>query len=122
MKPWLHGKNSVKRWGGKIQDYQKIHDWMDQTKAMVPSMKHRAILHNSFGIYLAEQVFGEGIENSDGKHVSVRDICEQHVIEDLGTIPTLQDYLQGMPLYDWLGGPKRKTTFIPFDKDEDFVD
>lgn len=116
MKPFLHGKVSVKKWGGKVEDYQKIHDWFDQTKAHLPDMRHRAILHSSFGIFLCEQVFGEGIVNSDGKHVSVRDIAEQHVIDDMGRIPTIQDYLQDMPFYDWLGGGTRVVkTQIDFD-------
>lgn len=57
MKPYLHGAVSVKKWGGKEEDYQKIHDWFDQTKAHFPDMRHRAILHSSFGIFLCEQVF-----------------------------------------------------------------
>jgi hypothetical protein len=115
VKPFLHGKVSVKKFGGIESDYQKIHDWFDQTKAHFPDMRHRAILHNSFGIYLCEQQFGEGIINSDGKHVSVRDIAEQHVIDDMGRIPTVQDYLQGMEFYNWLGGPKRVKSKIDFD-------
>ncbi len=115
MKPFLHGKVSVKKWGGQPEDYQKIHDFLDQTKAHFPDMRHRAILHNSFGIYLCEQMFGINIKNSDGREVSVRDIAEQHVIDDMGRIPTLQDYLQEMPFYPWLGGPKRTKKVIDFD-------
>ncbi len=47
MKPYEHAMVSVKRWGGVPTDYQKIHDWFDQTKAHVPDMRHRAILHAS---------------------------------------------------------------------------
>jgi len=112
MKPYLHGQVSVRKFGGKAEDYQKIHDWFDQTKAMVPDMRHRAILHSAFGIFLAEQMFGTNIINSDGKVVSVRDIGEQHVIDDMGRIPTVQDYLEGMPMYSWLGGLKVKKTMI----------
>jgi len=107
MKPFLHGKVSVKKFGGKEEDYQAIHDWFDQTKAHFPDMRHRAILHSSFGIYLCEQQFGTNITNSDGKIVSVRDIGEQHVIDDMGRIPTIQDYLNEMPFYNWLGGSKK---------------
>lgn len=121
-KPYIHGKNSVKRWGGKIDDYQAIHDFLDSSKAHVADMRHRAILHSSFGIYIAEKVFGEGVTTSDGLHVSVRDVCEQHIIEDLGRIPSVQEYLEGMPKYEWLGGVKRKASFIPFDVDCDLID
>lgn len=108
MKPYLHAKNSVKAFGGKIEDYLPIHDFLDSSKAHFPDMRHRALLHSSFGIYLCEQVFGHTVTNSDRRIVQVRDIAEKHVIEDMGRIPTVQDYLEDMPMYDWLGGPKRK--------------
>lgn len=104
MKPYLHGKSSAHKFGGLPEDYQEIHDFIDSTKAHHADMRHRAILHNSYGIYLAERIFGINITNSDGKLVSVRDICERHIIEDMGRIPSITDYLQGMPFYRWLGG------------------
>lgn len=107
MKPFEHAKLAAKKWGGTTEDYQEIEDWFDQSKAHFPDMRHRALLHSSFGIYLAEQVFGTTITISTGREVSVRDIGEQHVIEDMGRIPTVQDYLEGLPFYEWLGGPKR---------------
>lgn len=45
------------------------------------------ILHNALGIFICEQVFGTYFTNSDGKIVQVRDVAEQHVLDDLGTIP-----------------------------------
>lgn len=115
MKPYLHAQVSVRKWGGKIEDYQAIHDFFDHSKAHVPDMRHRALLHSSFGIYIVERVFGTAITNSAGKVVQVRDIGEQHVIDDMGTIPTAQDYLEGMPMYNWLGGPKRARRVILVD-------
>jgi len=112
MKPYLHGLVSVKHFGGKPEDYQAIHDFLDSSKAAHPDMRHRAIFHHSFGIYVCERVFGINIKNSDGKLVSVRDIAERHIIDDMGRIPTIQDYLEEMPLYEWLGGPKKKTRVI----------
>lgn len=50
MKPYLHAKNSVKSFGGKLEDYLPIHDFLDESKAHFPDMRHRAMLHNSFGI------------------------------------------------------------------------
>lgn len=110
MKPFLHGRVSVKRWGGKPEDYQAIHDFLDESKAHFADMRHRALLHSSWGIYLCERVFGLNIKNSANRLVSVRDIAEQHVIDDMGRIPSVQDYLVGMPMYHWLGGPKRRPT------------
>lgn len=110
MKPYEHARSSVKRWGGKPEDYLAIHDFFDSTKAHFPDMRHRAMLHNSWGIFIIEKLFGTCLKNSDGHTVQVRDIAEHHVIEDMGRIPTIQDYLAGMPFYPWLGGPKRKRT------------
>jgi hypothetical protein len=114
VKPHLHAKNSVKKHGGTIEDYLPIHDFVDSSKIAVPDMRHRAMLHSAWGIYLVERVFGTLITNSDGKKVSTRDIAEEHVIDDLGFIPTMQDYLQHMTLEPWMGGRGRKR-FIKID-------
>jgi hypothetical protein len=115
VKPHLHSKNSVRHFGGKESDYQDIHDFIDSSKQCVPDMRHRAVLHSAFGIYIVERVFGVLITNSDGAKVSTRDVAEKHVLEDLGTIPTLQDYLSHMELAPWMGGAVRKKRFIPID-------
>lgn len=114
MKPWLHAKSSAKKFGGEPDDYIDIHDWFDSTKAAMADVRHRAVLHNAFGIYLAEQVFGHFITNSAGKEVSVRDVGEQHVLEDLGRIPSIQDWLVGLEIQGWMGPERdrRKTTTI----------
>lgn len=104
MKPYLHSLSSVHKFGGTPNDYQEIHDFLDSTKAHHADMRHRAILHNSYGIYLAERIFGINIMISTGKLVSVRDVAERHVIEDLGRIPSITDYLNWMEFPHWLGG------------------
>lgn len=132
MKPWIHAENSAKKFGGKPRDYIKIHDWMDQSKAHFPDMRHRALLHSSFGIYLCEQVFGTRIQikytpvggaGVGFKCVQVRDIAEHHVIEDMGFIPTVQDYLAELPFYSWLGGKTKKKRVMKLsDVELQFVD
>ena len=105
MKPYIHARNSVKRYGGVLEDYLPIHNWFDSTKAASADFYHRAILHNSFGIFLAEQLFGVVIRNSDGKNISVRDIAEDHVKEDCcGKIPTIDDWLKDLPQKAWMVG------------------
>ena len=49
-------------------------------------------------------IFGSFIINSDKKEVSVKDICEQHILEDFGMkfIPTPQDYIQEMEFKTWM--------------------
>ena len=114
MKPHVHAKNSVKNHGGIPEDYQPIHDFIDSSKVAVPDMRHRSMLHSAWGVYIVERVFGTLITNSDGKQVSTRGLAEEHVIEDLGFIPTMQDYLQHMTLELWMSG-KRTKRFIPID-------
>lgn len=103
MKPLIHAKISVNKFGGIIEDYIALHNWMDSTKAFIPDTRHRMVLHNAWGIYLGESLFGVAIKNSDGKDVCVRTILEQHVIDDLGYIPTLEECLKGLPLEQWMG-------------------
>lgn len=107
-KPYIHAQSSAKKYGGKPEEYEKIHEWFDQTKAFLPDQRHRAILHSSFGIFLCTQVFGNTMKNSDGMIVSIRDIGEQHVLEDFGGkfIPTAQDYLQEIEYKDWMQNGK----------------
>jgi hypothetical protein len=106
MKPFEHSLSSIKKFGGSVSDYLKIHDWFDQTKSHVGNNCHRAILHNSFGVFLAEQMFGHVITNSENKQVSVREIGEQHIFEDLGFIPTVSDYLENLQYQPWMSNEK----------------
>lgn len=112
MKPYSHAKSSAHKYGGEVEDYLKLHNWFDQTKAHVADMRHRAILHNAFGIFLLEQQFGVYFTNSAGKVVQVRDVGEQHVIEDLGRIPSLDECMKNMPMEAWFGGPVRHKKII----------
>jgi len=104
MKPFLHAKVSAKRWGGAPHDYLPIHDFIDQTKMAMPDIRHRAILHSAFGCYMVEQVFGHTMINSDGKEVSTRDVAEEHIIEDLGFIPSIERWLNKLPIEGWMSG------------------
>lgn len=115
MKPHIHAKNSVKKYGGKPEDYMPIHDAIDSSKSSHASVKHRAALHSAFGIYLIERIFGATFVNSDGKTVSVRDVAEDHVIEDLGKIPSLDEWLGEMVQKDWMTGAPKARRVIKID-------
>lgn len=108
MKPLIHAKISVKRHGGHVDDYIPIHNFIDSSKACMPDVRHRALLHSSFGCFLAEQIFGTYITNSDNKMVSVRDLAEEHIIEDLGFLPTVEKWLGTMPIELWMSGSVKK--------------
>lgn len=110
MKPLYHANVSVKKYGGTVEDYMPIHDFFDSSKACLPDVRHRSLLHSSFGIFLIERVFGSYITNSDGKRIPVRDIAEDHVIQDMGYIPTVEKWLKNMPIEDWMFGLEKVKT------------
>lgn len=104
MKPLIHAKISVKKYGGCVEDYIPLHDFFDDSKQCLPDIRHRALLHNSYGIFLLEKVFGTYITNSEGQQVSVRDVGEDHVIQDMGFIPTVEWWFKNMPIDDRMMG------------------
>lgn len=105
--PLVHAERAAKKWGGVADDYRAIHEWFDATRGHLSDVRHRLILHNSFGILLAEQVFGAAITNADGRRVFVRDIGTHHVLEDLGFVPTLSECLAETPCQPWMAGAHR---------------
>jgi len=102
MNPYHHAVNSAKKFGGIPEDYQPIHDWFDRSKAFYADYRHRALRHHAQGIFECEKQFGPVLINSHGKNVPTRFIGEQHVIEDLGHIPSLQDWLSNIQGQDWM--------------------
>jgi hypothetical protein len=86
--PYHHSVSSVKLWGGSVEDYQRIHDWFDESKKIIADFRHRALRHHAEGIFMAETVFGTTVTLSTGRIIPVRWIGEQHVREDLGFIPS----------------------------------
>lgn len=104
-KPVFHAQSSAKKFGGKWEDYIDIHNFMDSSKGAIADNRHRALTHNSWFLSVVlEEVFGVARFNSDGDQYSVRDIGEQHVLEDFGMrfIPTAQDYLEEINFKDWM--------------------
>jgi len=103
--PLYHAISSANKFGGSFNEYLPLHNWFDETKAHYPDMRHRALRHHAEGIFWCEEKFGTYITNSDGKMVPVRAIGEQHVIEDIGFIPTIKDYLDNMNQVGWMYKP-----------------
>ena len=98
MHPYHHACSSAKKHGGDPSNYLAIHSWFDETKALCGDARHRALRHHTAGIYWCEEKFGATIRNSDLKEIPVRIIAEQHVIEDMGFLPTAEWWLNQMPL------------------------
>jgi hypothetical protein len=78
---------------------------MDCSKKYFSDNRHRTLTHNMFFIFeVMLPIFGEYITNSDGKRVSVKDICEYHILEDYGKkfIPNVSDFLSEMSVTQWM--------------------
>ena len=103
--PLIHAESSVRKWKGCTDDYVAIHAKMDCSKKYFPDNRHRMLTHNMFFIFeVIIPIFGEYIVNSDGRSVSVKDICELHILEDyhMKYIPTPQDWLENLQLKSWM--------------------
>lgn len=120
-KPYIHALSSARKFGGKPEDYEPIHAFLDSSKSAIADNRHRALTHNSwFLATILERVkFANSgpetsdhrfptIINSDGKVVSVRDVGEQHCLEDFANrfIPTVQDFLTEMEYKKWMQNGK----------------
>lgn len=108
-KPYIHAVSSARRFGGVPDDYLPIHNLMDSSKGAIADNRHRVLTHTSWFLSeILERVFGSTITNSAGRVVSVRDVGEQHILEDFGGrfIPTPQDYIESMEFADWMQNGK----------------
>lgn len=109
---YVHAQASARHFGGVPEDYLAIHEWIDQFKSTFGDVRHRAMLHHAKGPWMAQEVFGRFIEVTlkDGKlkKVLVRDIAENHIVEDMGCIPSPGDWLECMNCVTWMGGKRNK--------------
>lgn len=49
-KPHIHAQSSVRKYGGKEEDYLAIHQHMDSTKGCIADNRHKVLTHNSWYI------------------------------------------------------------------------
>ncbi len=99
---YYHALSSVRKWGGAVDDYLPLHQWLDQSKAILADPRHRALRHHAEGIFMLESLFGATIVNADGRTVPVRLVGEQHVREDLGFIPSFADWARLIAPEAWM--------------------
>ena len=105
--PYHHSLSSVRKWGGQAEDYQRIHDWFDASKAILADFRHRSLRHHAEGIFMAETIFGQTVALSSGRIIPTRWIGEQHVREDLGFIPSFADWARAIRPEAWMGRAQR---------------
>ena len=108
--PFHHSQQSVRRYGGTVDDYIAIHEWFDESKAFIPLVVHRGLRHHAQGIFDCEARFGRTVVNSDGREIPVRFVGEQHVREDCGRIPCLSDWFREIPMRSWMAAGRLQDT------------
>lgn len=99
---WHHAVSSSKKWGGAPEEYVKIHQWFDESKYHLADFRHRMLRHHAEGIGMSLQVFGPVLNLSTGRVIPIRYIGEQHVMEDLGTIPSFVDWARAVRPAQWM--------------------
>ena len=96
MNAMIHSDLSVKRRSGKISDFYHLHDFMDCSKEVEATNKHRFLTHTMFFVKEAMiPIYGNTIHTSDNKRVNMKDMLEQdHIVADYAGkfIPTLTDF------------------------------
>jgi hypothetical protein len=101
MKPLQHARITAHRYGGEWRDWIAIHDWIDRSKMIFPSMQHRMFLHSDFGEWLAVKNHSEAITAEDGTVIPTRDLFRDHQVEDLGRVVTLAEWLREINADYW---------------------
>lgn len=112
MNSYYHAQSSARKWGGSPEEYLRIHDFIDSSKQTIGDFRHRAMYHHTLGVYLVEKIFGPTLQVAKGMkvvRVPTRLVAERHIIEDLGRLPSPQDYLEYMTPAPWMSGAQRKT-------------
>lgn len=115
--PIHHAESSARKFGGEAHEYLPLHQFLDGSKEHMADFRHRALRHHSEGIFMLEKLFGVTITLSTGRVLPVRFVGEQHVLEDLGRVPTVQDWLLKIPPESWMlgrgsmGSPRMPTNY-----------
>lgn len=94
-----HAKLSVKHYKGNLNDYYKIHEFMDSSKEVESTNKHRMLTHTLWFVKrVMVPIFGHTIINSDNIEINLKDLLEaDHLLIDFkGFIPTISDFVRCM--------------------------
>ena len=91
MDALYHARSTAKKWGGTAEEYLPFHAWFDESALQINDKRHRMLRHHAYGIQQLIERFGAYYVNTVGKTVPMKQIGEQHVVEDIGFIPAFAD-------------------------------
>jgi len=93
--PQVHARSSVRKFGGKWEDYIELHAFLDSSKLHYAKATHRALLHHDWGKKLAIELFGYdwGVVGGEAKAAA---LIDQHFSEDFTRFtPTVAKWFEG---------------------------
>lgn len=100
---WHHCMYSCERFGGEPDDYLPVHQLINSARSVLPDETSRCLLHHAWGIDLAVRCLGTTFcRGSDQRQISTRQVAEAHILHDLGTIPTMVEAVEAVPLAKWM--------------------
>lgn len=102
-----HSISSANGYGGVPEDYHALHQWMDRGRTGTNRLMHRMLAHHTQGIADAVERFGPTITNSRGRQVPTSLLAEQHIVEDLGFVPTFEHYMELLQCPRWASRPAK---------------
>ena len=95
MKPSVHAQIHAHTWGGTFEEYLDLNERFDQSKMIFASMTHRMMYHSDWGIDFVTKLFGEKfVVQSTGTVLDTKTLCEAHVVEDVGFVPSVEEWLK----------------------------
>lgn len=102
MDALYHARSCARRYGGDPDEYLTIHLWFDESSNHIDDSRHRMLRHHSLGIKECIDRFGRVLTLKNGKQVPVKQIAELHLIEDLGFVPTVADWVRSLRTQTWM--------------------
>ena len=87
-------------------------EWFDESSEHVNDLRHRLMRHHSQGIAECVRRFGRLLTLSNGRQVPMKKIAERHIVEDLGFVPAVADWVRSLKLQPWMMRPKRTRVVI----------
>ena len=94
-------------------DYQVIHDWLDGSQSQIlADFRHRGITPSRRRLLSQQKrsLWNDNFQQRPVGEVPVRLIAEQHIIEDLGRIPSFADWVRMHPA-GTVDGPGRRLSY-----------
>lgn len=95
---------AVLKHSGTRADYQGLYEFFDLPSLSCSHDEANLVLENSFGIFLAESVFGPVLETSSGRRIPTRIVAEKFVCARRGYIPCPATLAGSVSLKEWMIG------------------